>query len=238
MQKQQINKAREATRRNRAALLKAQQEGAVKETPSSDGRKRLSDGDKLEHSVYNLVKHHFPKTLKGVYVYVDANRVSEIDIILVHSSGIYIFESKAKKGIIYGDPKERYWTAMHGASTKSRFYNPLKQTEGHARKLSGKFGISPLAVHRVVVFPTKADISRVRYNTSHTMVCTIDELMQVLRGINGNKTEPISPFLLDDIYYELERTQGDKVYQQAHRDAINKAGSRMHMKSRMATRSR
>lgn len=65
---------------------------------------------------------------------------SEIDMIVVGPSGVFIVESKSRNGQITGDYDARYWTqhkvGRGGTPYSSDFYSPVKQVGTHVYRLA------------------------------------------------------------------------------------------------------
>ncbi len=65
---------------------------------------------------------------------------SNIDHILVCKGGIFIIETKANKGEIYGKDNCDTWVALKEVGkTDKQFFNPVKQNNGHIRHLKRVF---------------------------------------------------------------------------------------------------
>ncbi len=81
----------------------------------------------------------YKKFLFNVYVPTSNNGTTEIDVILLHESGIYVFESKNYSGWIFGTETYQYWVQTlpmgRGATQKNRFYNPIWQNRTHIKYL-------------------------------------------------------------------------------------------------------
>lgn len=64
---------------------------------------------------------------------------TQIDHLLVTTRGIFVIETKAHKGKIYGDAQSKYWTqCLFGKNrvvNKYTFYSPYKQNQGHLRNV-------------------------------------------------------------------------------------------------------
>lgn len=96
-----------------------------------------------EFNIYkNLEKlSGYKKFLFNTYITKDDGTTSEIDVILIHNSGIYVFESKNYSGWIFGRESDIKWTQVlqAGAGTKKfKFLNPIIQNKGHIKALSKK----------------------------------------------------------------------------------------------------
>ena len=60
---------------------------------------------------------------------------SEIDVLLLHETGVYVFESKNVSGSVYGDENHPQWQRFKSNSEKDFFPNPIMQNEGHINAL-------------------------------------------------------------------------------------------------------
>ena len=65
-------------------------------------------------------------------------RSTQIDHIVVSPYGVFVIETKGYKGWILGGENSEYWTQVIYKS-KHKFYNPIKQNEGHVRFLRHLF---------------------------------------------------------------------------------------------------
>lgn len=59
---------------------------------------------------------------------------TQIDHVIVSPYGVFVIETKGYKGWILGGENSQYWTQTLYRS-KYRFYNPIKQNDGHVRFL-------------------------------------------------------------------------------------------------------
>lgn len=60
---------------------------------------------------------------------------TQIDHILINKYGIFVIETKNYSGHIFGNNENFQWTQTFGNNEKYRFYNPLKQNDGHINYL-------------------------------------------------------------------------------------------------------
>ena len=69
---------------------------------------------------------------------------------MIHSTGIYVFEIKHYKGIIYGNVNDNKWTQFFRTQDNNTFQNPFSQNAYHLRAL--KELIPNTDLYSVVVF--------------------------------------------------------------------------------------
>ncbi|WP_061301142.1 nuclease-related domain-containing protein [Clostridium botulinum] len=81
----------------------------------------------------NMNKNY--KMLTNIYLPKGNGETTEIDLIYIHETGIYVIESKNYSGWIFGDEKNRYWTQTLKSGKKERFYNPIMQNKTHIKYL-------------------------------------------------------------------------------------------------------
>ena len=81
----------------------------------------------------------YKKFIFNCYLPKADGETTEVDVILLHESGIYVFESKNYSGWIFGNESQTFWTQTlpsgKGKSQKSRFFNPIMQNAGHIKQL-------------------------------------------------------------------------------------------------------
>ena len=59
---------------------------------------------------------------------------TEIDVLFLHQTGIYVFECKNYSGKIYGNEKYKMWN-QYLDGNKVQFYSPILQNQGHIKNL-------------------------------------------------------------------------------------------------------
>ena len=168
----------------------------------------LSNGDEGswgEECIAKLLKNRISDALffRNVYVPVE-DRTTELDIVMAAWNGIYIFESKAYGGKIYGHPDHMEWMQYIGR-TKNSFYNPVKQNENHCRHLSKALQIPRGSVFSYIVFENRADLSNVPILTgSNFVVCNRGWLMEALSDTLSARAPAFSQEKYDFIRAKLE----------------------------------
>jgi len=94
--------------------------------------------------------------LFNLYLPKGGGGTSEIDVVLIHPRGIFVFESKNFNGWIFGNENHEYWTqtlpSNRGSKAhKERFFNPIRQNASHVMSLKRLCG-RDMPVWSVVVF--------------------------------------------------------------------------------------
>ena len=99
-------------------------------------------GDMGERRAGSILETYLPDdctVIQNARVYFDG-KTSEIDNIVIGSSGVFIVEVKNMKGRIYGDYNEQYWLQdkidQYDIEHKKEFYSPVKQVGTHIYRLA------------------------------------------------------------------------------------------------------
>ena len=82
----------------------------------------------------------YKRFLFNLYIPKGKGETTEIDVLLLHESGIYVFESKNYSGWIFGTETQPYWTQTLPGKRKNvhknHFYNPILQNKAHLKSFS------------------------------------------------------------------------------------------------------
>lgn len=145
----------------------------------------------------------YAQKLCNVYVpYKD--RTSEIDVIMLHETGIYVFESKNYSGWIFGDEKSQYWTQCLNPKTKNRFYNPILQNKTHIKALKEYLHLTeeqtPLSY---IVFSKRCEFKKVCERSENTIVVQRPDMLKSLRKKIKNQPTIFTKEQIDQMYENL-----------------------------------
>ena len=135
------------------------------------------------------------KILRNVYVPVHGG-YSEIDVLLLHETGVYVFESKNVVGSIYGDENHPQWERYKSKSEKDFIPNPVMQNEGHIKALCEFLQLNKFEfrVFSVIVFGTKAKLKSVPKNTSSISIFEVYNL----------ETDLVKKMMAEKVFYSAE----------------------------------
>lgn len=89
------------------------------------------------------------------------DRTTEIDVVLIHQSGIHIIESKNFSGWIFGRETDRYWTQTLPRRRKHQFFNPIKQNALHIKAVARALQLDVSLLHSWIVFSNRATLKRI-----------------------------------------------------------------------------
>ena len=126
--------------------------------------------DAVSRAVYTACqfdKRHY-KILRNVYIPQKRGNFTEIDVLLLHETGMYVFESKNLSGSVYGDIEHPQWQRYKKNGDKEFIPNPIRQNEGHIRALCEYLNQNKyqFRAFSMIVFGTKANLKFVPEDTS------------------------------------------------------------------------
>ena len=109
------------------------------------------------------------------YRIVYNQKSTEIDHIHICKNGVFVIETKNRSGDIYGEEDSQEWLqVLADGNVEHNFYNPIKQNNSHAYKIS-KILPSNVKVISIIVF-----ISANLENINIKNVCNLSELRELI----------------------------------------------------------
>jgi hypothetical protein len=183
----------------------------------------LDKGKRGEYLLYRHLKrkNDQAKWLFNLYIPRNDGRTTEIDALMIHPSGIYVFESKNYAGWIFGNASRKEWTQCikpkeNAKTQKYRFLNPLLQNNIHVKYLK------PLLseevnnfIYPVVVFGNRCKLKHISLDNS-TQKVTV--LINVRKDIAYQLSHNVlNEATINKIYMDLlQYTQVDDAIKEKH----------------------
>ena len=179
-----------------------------------------------EYLTEYLFKNHnlggYYKSLHNVYIPY-RGKTSEIDVLLIHEKGIFVFESKNYSGWIFGSAEQQYWTQMLNKQTKNKFYNPIKQNITHINALSQYLKMNKSTMKSFIVFSERCQLKKIPISTPEYTIIKRDYVLKELQREISIRKSIFTPTDVDKItQYIKPLTNATKEVRQTHIDNINK----------------
>ena len=118
--------------------------------------------------------------LRNVYV-PNGTRTTEVDLLMVHEKGIFVFESKNYSGWIFGSAEQLQWTQALKGGQKNRFYNPIRQNQSHIKALAQYLDMPVDAFTSYIVFSERCELKKVPEDTSSVVILRRPDMLRHLR---------------------------------------------------------
>ena len=162
------------------------------------------------------------RIITNVYLPCDNGKTTEIDLIYIHESGIYVIESKNYSGWIFGNENDRYWTQVFKNKRKEKFYNPIKQNDTHIKSLVKVCAIENQFVRSVIVFSKRCTLKNITVHSDNVSVIKRNDLVENIKSHIGKSSIKLSEDRINGLYYMLKNYSNvDDSVKEAHVENIN-----------------
>ena len=132
---------------------------------------------------------------------------SEVDVLLLHETGVYVMESKNYGGWIFGSESQRQWTQTFENGTKERFYNPVLQNRAHVKALAACLGLPLDAFRSYIVFSERCTLRKVPEDTGSYLICQRQHLLKLLRRDIGGRERRFNDAQFDELKARIEKLE-------------------------------
>lgn len=186
-----------------------------------------NQGEYLTYQYLQYFEDNGGKFLFNIYLPKINNETAEIDLLLICTKGLFVFESKNYSGWIFGNEAHKTWTqtlpAGRGRSHKERFYNPITQNASHIKHLKRIVG-ADIPMQSVIVFSDRCTLKDITVRSSNVSVIKRNDAASVIAGIcerlqGGDLTQ----MEMSNIYNKLyPYTQVDYAVKAQHVENVQK----------------
>lgn len=119
--------------------------------------------------------------LKNLYVPLQG-KTTEIDLLMIHEKGIFVFESKNYSGWIFGSSDQLNWTQSLQNGEKNKFYNPIRQNRTHIKALSEYLGKPMSEFTSYIIFSERCTLKKVPEDTDDIIIVRRPNMLKKLRA--------------------------------------------------------
>ncbi len=191
-----------------------------------------------EYYTYKYLKklEGYQRYLFNVYLPKDDGETTELDVVLLHESGIYVFESKNYSGWIFGTEFQPYWTQTlptgRGRSQKNSFYNPVLQNKGHLKWLQAFLNDQSLSFYSFIVFSDRCTLKKVSTSSENLYVLNRYNLLSKVRQVAAETGNHLSTDKIDELFATLyPLTQKSEAEKQIHINQVKQKSAQHSTKS-------
>ncbi len=169
----------------------------------------------------------YKRYLFNLYLPKGNGETTELDVVLLHESGIYVFESKNYSGWIFGSETQQYWTQTlpsgKGKSQKKRFFNPIIQNKVHLKWLQNFLADQTLPFYSYIVFSERCTLKDITLTSKKHHVVKRYDLLSAVRQNANNAGKILSSEKIDILYKKLyPLTQTDEAKKMLHIENIQR----------------
>ena len=134
-----------------------------------------------EYALESMLTADLYAVFKNVYVPY-RGKTSEIDLVMVHEKGIFVFESKNYSGWIFGSAEQPYWTQSLQNGDKNRFYNPVLQNKTHIKALAEYLQLPETVFSSYIIFSERCELKTVPQDTAQYVIVRRPLMLKKLRA--------------------------------------------------------
>lgn len=150
----------------------------------------------------------YKQILSNCYFPKSDGTFTEVDLILLHESGIYVIESKNYSGWIFGNEEQQQWTqslpSRDGQSKKIRFFNPIIQNKGHLKWMKKYADIgSDIPLYSFIVFSDRCELKKITLTSGDHFVVNRRDLFQKVRENAESVSRKLTRGEIDTLYKRL-----------------------------------
>ena len=137
--------------------------------------------------ILQLLKNGFPSVTiyHDLIIKKENGQFSQIDLVLVTSEGIIVFEVKKYSGWIFGSGNNTNWTqVLSYGKKKYKFYNPIKQNNNHISELKKTLKqFENIPFFSVIIFFGDCELKEINYVPKGTYLVKSHRVFEVLNLI-------------------------------------------------------
>jgi hypothetical protein len=147
----------------------------------------------------------YKRLLTNIYVPKEDGTTTEIDLVMIEETGVYVFESKNYSGWIFGDEKSKYWTQTLQNKQKNHFFNPIWQNKAHIKVLKNIFDVDESVFKSYIVFSERCKLKKINVTSPTVKVINRQDLTRTIKKDISNSPKLLTKNKIDEIYSALER---------------------------------
>jgi hypothetical protein len=175
-----------------------------------------------EYAIYKELQNYENtggRFIFNAYIEKDNNNTTELDVILIQSCGLIVFESKNYSGYIYGKEDESHWTEVLGKGKGRKtykFYNPINQNKNHIAAIKKLVG-PEVPVNNIVVFSDRCNLQGVKAKYSDIKIVNLRDVNKAVYEIMIKYHDSIGKDKIEELYELLyQKTQVSEEIKQQH----------------------
>ena len=164
-------------------------------------------GEYLTYKYLRSAEKNGAKFLFNIYIPKSGEETTEIDVLMIHAKGLFVFESKNYSGWIFGGENQKNWYQTlpqgRGRSRKESFYNPIMQNRTHIKHLQALVG-EDIPTHSIITFSERCTLKKVDVKSDDVCVINREKVYDTVAAICAKaETAVLSNEQISEIYDKL-----------------------------------
>lgn len=144
------------------------------------------------------------KQLVNVYVPKrNSDELTEVDLLYIDRTGLYIIESKNYSGWIFGNEAHQNWTQSMPNKKKFKFYNPIRQNATHIRAVQDFLALPKEVIHSVIVFSERCSLKKIEVTSENVHVIKRENFKKFIQAREQSAKQFFTQAEIQTIYNRL-----------------------------------
>ncbi|HSW69431.1 MAG TPA: nuclease-related domain-containing protein [Gammaproteobacteria bacterium] len=190
---------------------------------------KYDKGKYAEYLTYESLRHFEDtggKFLFNALIPRERNKTTEVDVILICSKGLFVFECKNYGGWIFGHEAQKNWVQVlprgRGRCHKEYFYNPIMQNASHIKHLKNLLGKN-VVMWSIIIFSDRCVLKDIIIKSNDIIVINHDNAASAVAQVyNEAQTKIYTETEIHDIYHKLyPYTQLDNEAKEKHKQELS-----------------
>lgn len=145
------------------------------------------------------------KIMTNLYIPRKDKITTEVDLIMISQTGIYVFESKNYSGWVFGNEKQKNWTQTLQNGKKHKFFNPIWQNNTHINALKYALELEEDIFKSYIIFNERCTLKKITLTSENIKVIRRNRLIRELNKDISESKKLLNKDQIDSIYNELSQ---------------------------------
>lgn len=151
-----------------------------------------------------LVMQGEQNVLRDLYIPTKNGNHSQVDLLVVTMNGIVVIESKNYSGWVFGSVHQQQWTQTFPNGSKYKFYNPIKQNQGHIYSISSFLDVKGTDLFQsCILFSPQCELKDVPTNVENVSIIQNTGLKSYMDYVHRKLPPCFSPQEVTDMIQKL-----------------------------------
>ncbi len=166
--------------------------------------KKVQKGILAEEKIVKILERIFEKDniIHDAYFRDEELVTTQVDIIAIDNTGIYVIESKAFSSIIKGKSNEKTWVQLFSGKNYNRFSNPINQNKRHLEAVKNnlkEFALPENCFKSYIVFDNNCKLDVTVDKNCHAKVIQQKDLFYSILAERKNTENVLTDELVNNI---------------------------------------
>lgn len=159
-----------------------------------------------QYQIFNTLNKLNGKVLTNLCIPTSDNKTAEINLLLIHRTGIYIIDSKNYTGNIYASHESKYWLQVIDKNMRNRFYSPILQNKKHIKCLKKLLSdLDDKYFNLIILFNNKCNLKIMNIYDNNIKVIKRDFLEETLNKLIKSGRYILTEEEVNSIYDKLKK---------------------------------